>query len=249
MNDNQCVSISFFRFEGIINKTWGFAQLLNSRFILNRNKNIVFFKPLGTGSGLGYRAWPKFGVIGLFIVWKDIEDSMGFAESPYFNSLLSKSEEQYTVLMQPTTSRGTWSGFNDWKLSETDSSTTVICALTRATIKSKFLFDFWNMVPKISKKQYNFPGLLFSQGVGEVPLLEQATFMIWENKQSMEDFAYHTFHGKAIEKVRKVNGFKEQMFTRFQPVMAFGTWEGKNILENYSIPAYQIEKVNVPAFI
>jgi spheroidene monooxygenase len=249
MNDNQCASISFFRFEGLINKAWGFAQLLNSRFILNGKKNIDFFKPLGTGSGLGYRAWPKFGVIGLFIVWKNKEDAMAFTESSYFNSLVSKSEEQYTVLMQPSSSRGTWSGFNDWKLSDTKSSTTVICALTRATIKRRFLLDFWRMVPEISKKQFNFPGLIFSQGVGEVPLLEQATFTIWENKQSMEEFAFQTFHGKAIEKVRKVNGFREQMFTRFQPIMAFGTWEGKNILENYSIPTFQIEKVKVPAFI
>lgn len=247
MNDNQCASISFFRFEGVINKSWGFAQLLISRLVLRRKKNIDFFKPLGTGSGLGYRAWPKFGVIGLFIVWKNKEEAMTFTESSYFNSLISKSEEQFTVLMQPTTSRGTWSDFNDWKLSKTDSSTPIICALTRATIKKRFLLDFWRMVPEISRKQYNSPGLIFSQGVGEIPLLEQATFTIWENKQSMEEFAFHTFHGKAVEKVRKVNGFKEQMFTRFQPIMAIGTWEGKNIFEDYNVPTFhRVENTEVP---
>jgi len=247
MNDNQCVSISFFKFEGIINKTWGFAQLLNSRFMLGRKKSIEFFKPLGTGSGLGYRAWPRFGMIGLLIVWKNREEALAFTESSYFISLLSKSEEQFTVLMDPISSRGSWSGFGDWKFSESNSSTSVICALTRATIKRKFLFEFWRMVPDISKKQYKSPGLIFSQGVGEIPLLEQATFTIWENKESMEDFAYRTFHGKAVEKVRRENGFKEQMFTRFQPIMAFGTWEGKNILENYAIPSFNMEKITVPA--
>jgi spheroidene monooxygenase len=248
MNDNQCTSISFFRFEGVFNKTWGFSQLLNSKFILRQNKNIDFFKPLGTGSGLGYRAWPKFSVIGLMIVWKNREEAFNFTESSYFRSLQSKSKEQYTIFMDPVSSRGTWSGFNQWGFAEPNQFSKVICALTRATIKPKFLFDFWRMVPNISKKQYKFPGLIFSQGIGEIPFLEQATFTIWENKKSMEDFALRTFHGKAVEKVRSVNGFKEQMFTRFQPVAAFGTWEGKNILENYAISSFTSEKVIAPAF-
>ncbi|MFD2201626.1 spheroidene monooxygenase [Shivajiella indica] len=249
MNDNQCVTISFFKFEGIINKIWGFAQLVISRLMLSRNEQVEFFKPLGSGSGLGYKAWPRFGLIGLLVVWKNKEDALAFTESSYFQSLLLKSEEQFTVFMKPVSSRGTWSGFGNWKISENDSSSEVICAITRATIKRKFLFDFWRMVPDISKNQYNFPGLIFSQGVGEVPLLEQATFTIWENKQSMESFAYRSFHGKAIEKVRRENGFKEQMFTRFQPVMVFGTWDGKHILEKYGIPSYSMERVEVPVLI
>jgi spheroidene monooxygenase len=91
--------------------------------------------------------------------------------------------------------------------------------------------------------------LIFSQGVGEIPFLEQATFTIWEDKKSMEEFAFGTFHGNAIEKVRSVNGFKEQMFTRFQPVAAFGTWGGKNILEKYAIPTFTTEKTIVPVLI
>jgi spheroidene monooxygenase len=246
MNVNQCTSISFFRFQGVLNKTWGFAQLLNSKFVLGQNMEIDFFKPLGTGSGLGYRAWPRFDVIGLMIVWKSREGAMAFTQSSYFQSLQSKSREQYTIFMDPISSRGTWSGFGEWEFSEPNQSSTVICALTRATIKTKFLFDFWRMVPNISKKQYKFPGLVFSQGVGEIPFLEQATFTIWENKESMEDFAFRTFHGKAVEKVRSVKGFKEQMFTRFQPVATFGTWGGKNILEKYAIPSFTTEIITVP---
>lgn len=246
MDNTHCATISFFRFEGLTNKIWGFSQLLNAKLILKRKKDIEFFKALGTGSGLGYRAWPQFGVIGILIVWKNRDLAQSFLESSYFQRLRSKSEEQFTIFMQASASRGTWSGFGDWQLTENNTSNPVICALTRATIKRKFLFEFWKMVPEISKKQHLFPGLIFSQGVGEVPLLEQATFTIWENKQQMEAFAFNTFHGKAVEKVRKVNGFREQMFTRFEPIMTHGTWNGKNILEEYGVPIYQIEKNNSP---
>jgi spheroidene monooxygenase len=101
------------------------------------------------------------------------------------------------------------------------------------------------MVPTISKTQKDYRGLIFSQGVGEVPILEQATFTIWESVQSMEEFAYNTFHGKAVQRVRQANGFKEQMFTRFKPIMTLGSWEGKNILAEYNVP--EISTVNTAA--
>lgn len=95
--------------------------------------------------------------------------------------------------------------------------------MTRATIKKKYLLDFWKMVPEISIIQREYSGLIFSQGVVEIPLLEQATFSIWENIQSMEEFAYTTFHGKAIQRVRQANGFKEQIYTKFKPILSFGS--------------------------
>ena len=240
MNNIQCASMTFFKFDGILNQSWGLSKLLKLRFSIKKNKHVGFFKLLGAGSGLGYRAWPKYGVIGVFMVWDDIELAKDFFQSNQFVKLSGICSEQYTVFLEPTSSRGTWSGFGNWKIASSEKQNNgLVCALTRATIKRKYLLDFWKMVPSISKIQKDYPGLIFSQGIGEVPVLEQATFTIWENTQSMEEFAYTTFHGKAIQKVRQANGFKEQMFTRFNPVMSYGTWGGLNLLEKYGVPTLE----------
>lgn len=240
MNKIQCTSMTFIKFEGILNQFWGISKLLHLRFTIKKNKHVEFFKLLGAGSGLGYRAWPKYGVIGVFMVWDEIDEAKAFFHSDRFTNISATSSEQYTVFLQPSSSRGTWSGFGNWRFgSQENGNKGLVCALTRATIKRRYLYDFWKMVPSISMIQKNYPGLIFSQGVGEVPVLEQATFTIWENTQSMEEFAYTTFHGKAIQRVRQANGFKEQMFTRFNPIMSYGTWEGSNLLEKYGVPVME----------
>lgn len=246
MKDIQCASMTFFKFDGILNQTWGMTQLLSLKFNFRKYHQPEFFKLLGAGSGLGYRAWPKLGVTGVFMVWKNEEAAKEFFGSKAFKNLQKTSTEQFTVLMQPTSSRGTWSGFGNWRISDDEKDPNgIVCALTRATIKKKYLIDFWKMVPAISKTQNGYRGLIFSQGVGEIPILEQATFTIWENVASMEEFAYTTFHGKAVQRVRQANGFKEQVFTRFKPIMTLGSWQGKNILAEYNVP--EISTVNTAA--
>lgn len=246
MKDIQCASMTFFKFNGILNQIWGMTLLLSLKFNFSKYDQFEFFKLLGAGSGLGYRAWPKFGVIGVFMIWKSAEGAKEFFESKTFKRIQETCKEQFTVLMQPTSSRGTWSGFGNWRILDNEKDPKgIVCALTRATIKKKYLIDFWKMVPTISKTQKDYRGLIFSQGVGEVPILEQTTFTIWESVQSMEEFAYNTFHGKAVQRVRQANGFKEQMFTRFKPIMTLGSWEGKNILAEYNVP--EISTVNTAA--
>jgi len=237
MNNIQCASMTFFKFDGILNQAWGISKLVKFRLSLKKNKHVEFFKLLGAGSGLGFRAWPKYGVLGVFMVWDDIEEAKDFFISEQFVKLSRICSEQYTLFLKPTSSRGTWSGFGNWKIvSQEKENKGLVCALTRATIKRKFLFEFWKMVPPISHSQKDYRGLIFSQGIGELPVLEQATFTVWESPQNMEEFAYSAFHGEAIQKVRQANGFKEQMFTRFKPILTFGTWEGKNVLQNYNLP-------------
>jgi hypothetical protein len=48
----------------------------------------------------------------------------------------------------------------------------------------------------------------------------------------MKKFAYQSMHAMAIRITRKRKGFKEDMYTRFQPVATVGTWKGENPLLN-----------------
>lgn len=224
----QIATISFFRYQGFRNKMWGMSQMHRVRKPMQRTDGQLFFKPLGTGGGLGYSIKPNLSVYGLLVVWENPEAAETFLKGPIFESFKIHSEEQYTVFLKPLTSRGSWSGFGDWVFQEKDQNNPLISALTRATIKNRFLFPFWRMVPRTSREHSQSEGLLFSQGIGEIPLLEQATFTVWENHEYMEKFAYGSFHGEAVTKTRQKNGFREEMFTRLQPYETRGSWYGKD---------------------
>jgi spheroidene monooxygenase len=174
-------------------------------------------------------------VYGLLVVWENETLANDFLQSSLFNQYVAHSVENYSVFLKPISSRGAWSGFSDWQFSDPNPNSEVIAALTRATLKTKFLFKFWSMVPRVSKEHENFEGLLFTKGVGEIPLMEQATFSVWKNKTCMEKFAMTTFHGEAVMETRRRNGFNEEMFTRLKPYKTTGTWGGKNPLSGYVI--------------
>lgn len=232
----QCAVLQLFSFEGTIAKTWGAYRMVLSRLFTPQFPGLQFIKPLGIGSGHGYRAWPKWEASGFFMVFESPQAAMAFRGRKEFRELLEKSDENYCIFMSPTSSRGSWSGFDGWQLHQNLDSSGPICSLTRATLKPEFLYRFWKMVSPISLEQKDYQGLIFSQGIGELPLVEQATFTVWENVSAMETFARKTFHGEAVREVYRLNGFKEQMFTRFLPWHTEGTWQGKDALAPYLAP-------------
>ena len=92
------------------------------------------------------------------------------------------------------------------------------------------------MVPQISREHQNAEGIIFSKGIGEYPFIEQATFTVWESIGSMNNFARRNTHQSAIQVTREKKGFREEMFTRFQPVRFEGNWSNfpYQRLNNYS---------------
>ncbi|GMQ31406.1 spheroidene monooxygenase [Algoriphagus confluentis] len=229
----QCAVLQLFSFKGAISKTWGAYRMFHSRLFTPYFPGLQFIKPLGIGSGHGYRAWPKWEASGFFMVFENAKAAMDFRSREEFGEFLEKSEENYCIFMTPTSSRGSWSSFDSWQISEEKGTSGLICSLTRASLKPEFLYRFWKMVSPISLEQKDYKGLVFSQGIGELPLVEQATFTVWESVEEMEAFARKSFHGEAVREVYRLNGFKEQMFTRFFPWHSEGTWGGKDALAPY----------------
>ena len=195
---------------------------------LRKQQGVVFFKPLGTGGGAGYSIWPDFSVYGLLVVWESEQQAEAYLESALYKDYTAHSCEQYTLFLAPVRSKGSWSGFSDWRMETDEQPEQLVAALTRATLKARFVIPFWKMTPGVSREHENFAGLLFSKGVGEIPLLEQATFTVWEKQTDLESFAFRNFHAEAIRRTREKNGFSEQMFTRFRPLKAVGSWNGQN---------------------
>jgi hypothetical protein len=77
-------------------------------------------------------------------------------------------------------------------------------------------------------------GLIFTKGVGEIPLLQMATLSIWENLDALKKFAYNSpEHREAIKKTHQIDWYKEEMFARFQPYKSTGVWDGEDLLGPY----------------
>lgn len=136
--------------------------------------------------------------------------------------------ETYTMLLEPIEGYGYWDGKKVFgNLPKQSNYDGTIAILTRATIRLSKLKAFWQNVAGVASQMANAPGLNCSFGIGEIPFIKQATFSIWNNKESMKAFAYKMHeHSEVIKKTRKENWYSEDMFVRFKLLKSYGTIKG-----------------------
>ena len=206
---------------------------------LKKVRGQEFYKLLGTGRE-DFNPYPDFSTYGLLQVWENEAHATHFFEShSLLHSYLKKSSERYTLYLKNIMARGSWDGGNPFIKSSGLTHIPKIAVITRATIKTKFLFRFWNYVPRSQQHLKDNKGLLFTKGIGELPFKNMATFSIWENLDALNTFAYQTSgHVGAIGKTRTLKWYSEELFSRFQPYRSEGSWDGLDILG----PTRQLEK-------
>jgi hypothetical protein len=77
------------------------------------------------------------------------------------------------------------------------------------------MLDFLINTSKASRSIKYHDGALFYKGVGELPIIEQATISIWESEEKMKLYAYNNSeHMKIISKARKRKWYSEELFVR-----------------------------------
>ena len=68
--------------------------------------------------------------------------------------------------------------------------------------------------------------MIYTKGIGEVPVVQMATFSLWKNFNAVKEFAYKSKeHKEAMRKTRKNKWYKEELFSRFHPYKSLGTWD------------------------
>lgn len=239
MNTTQIVTITFFQYEGWKDKWWGFRQMGIAPGKLVNIEGLTFTKMLGSGGGNGFHIWPNFGVYGLLAVWEnEIAARQFMRTNPVFSQLKQKSKEQWTVFMRTLMSHGSWEGINPFAGKEQVDEDAPVCVLTRATIKANKLWQFWQFVPQVSRSVGQQEGRRFSVGVGELPLIQQATFSIWDSSRAMKAYAYSSkFHKEVVRKTRSLAWYKEELFARFTPYAEEGTWQGNTLIHSLVAPS------------
>lgn len=227
---SQITTITFFKFDTFKQKIWGFKMMNAAHQYLAKAKGQTFYKLMGSGRGNGFNPFPDWSVYSLLQVWENETAANDFFNHSELNELYqNNTKEVWTLYLKNIMAKGEWSGGNPFEVSsDLDKKNLYLGIITRARIKTSKLIKFWRYVPTSQKRIDKMKGLLYTKGIGEVPIVQMATFSIWKDFESLKAFAYDSEeHKKAIQLTRELDWYKEELFARFQPYKSLGTWQGK----------------------
>jgi len=214
----QTTLISFFQYKGFRNKWQALGRMGRPPIVMNEIEGMTFFKPLGTGSGNGFSIRPDFSTFGFIAVFETETLAKDFLKSTTLQEYTKTATSYSNVLLYTIKSHGEWSKQNPFQASTPFDKSKPLGVITRATIKPSLAHKFWRYVPSVSKSMNNYKELIFSKGIGEFPLLMQATFSLWSDAESMMNYAYQNpKHAEMVKKTRELGWYSEELFARFQP--------------------------------
>lgn len=214
----QTTLLSFFRYSGFRNKWQALGRMGRPPIRMDAVEGLTFFKPLGTGAGNGFSIRPDFSTFGIVAVLESEELAKAFLASETMKEYTQNAIAFSHVLMHTIKSHGEWSQQNPFEASVKFDQKKPLGVITRATIKPKLAHKFWRYVPSVSKSMEGYKELVFSKGIGEFPLLMQATFSLWSDAESMINYAYQNpKHAEMVKKTRELGWYSEELFARFEP--------------------------------
>ena len=228
----QITTLSFCKYTSLRNKFWGLKMMQFAHKGIANTNGLTFYRLLGSGRGKGFNPFPDWSVYCLLQVWESEEAANAFFNSSdLIKQYTDHTDELFTLYMKNISAGGTWVGKTPFKKGADLNPELPIAVITRATIKWNWLIRFWKYVPTSQKALEGNEGLIYTKGVGEIPIVQMATFSLWKNFEAVKQFAYNSKqHQEAIRRTRKNDWYKEELFARFQPYKSVGTWGGKDLL-------------------
>ena len=185
------------------------------------NKNLIntdglkFIKLFGTGSREGFSLIPDFSSYVIISSWENDHFRKKFiAKNSIINEIINRSSSRVEIKIDPYSFKGSWNGINPFKNSSLYSGGKII-VITRARVRFNKLINFLINTSLAAKSIKSHNGAEFYKGIGELPIIEQATISIWKSEQEMKDYAYSDKnHLKIINKARKDKWYSEELFVR-----------------------------------
>lgn len=220
----QAISIRFLSFKGFSKKRFAFAAMGKSRFKPWTGEGLVFAKHLGVGMGNGFSVIPDFSTYAFLGVFESEESSkLFFTKNAQWLEYASQSDTITGWDAYAIKGHGSWNGKQPFQFHDLPPDFDgKIAVITRASIRWSQAWRFWMNVPASSKNIELQEGLLLAKGVGELPIVEQATFSLWNSQKELDQFAYRSRqHAPMIKKTRQYNWYKEEMFVRMAVVMNY----------------------------
>lgn len=210
-------------------RLWGFGRYIFGKFPFRNVPGLLFCKILGSGFNGGFSTKPSLTKQGFFCVFDTKQNAEVFKQSSLIlRAYKSHANEFFIATLHAYSSRGSWSGFTLDEVNHPPASGP-IASLTRASIRPFKAIQFWARAKPAEQAVKVASGSILTAGLGEAPYFRQATFTIWENLKSIDEYAQSGAHLSAIKAAYGENYFSESMFTRFRVGSANGVWQGKYV--------------------
>lgn len=228
---------------------WGLLQLVRGPFTRPSAPGMQWRKVLGSGHEGGFGLRPGLNRLGLFCAFADDVSARAWLSTDSEPARWrSRARELLCLVLEPESSRGSWSGHGlavtpreAVDAGEADHAVhtdragqagaaqraraTPVASLTRASIRPTKAARFWSYSPAAEQSLAQAPGCLLAVGLGEAPLLRQATFSLWRDQASMDAYARTGAHQEAIRQAYANGFFSESMFVRFRVIEHHGGLE------------------------
>lgn len=209
-------------------RLWGWGRfLVGPRAARRAAPGLRFVRQMGSGHQGGFGLRPDLGIQGLFCGFDRAEAAQAFAEgSPLVEAYRRHAHELAVLTLQPWQAKGSWGGLAVAAQGEAPASGP-IAALTRASIRPQAAREFWRHAPAAQAGLAGAEGCLLAVGLGEAPLLRQATVSLWRSVADMDAYARRGGHQAAIRAAQQGRHFSESMFLRLRPLGLQGVWRGR----------------------
>ena len=212
---------------------WALGRLVMGAGPLRDVPGLRFARVLGSGRQGGFGLRPGLDCQGVFALFDGLQDAMRFAnDSACAAAYRSRAAEGFSAVLLATSAKGSWSGQGMAAAAAAPDPSLPhlpVAALTRAAIRPRHLLRFWRHSPPAERELAQAPGCRLAVGLGEAPLLRQATFSLWDNTAAMDHYARQGAHQRAIQAAYGGHYFSESMFVRFVPLALQGRWHGRDV--------------------
>jgi spheroidene monooxygenase len=215
-------------------RAWALQRYVLGSWPFRGLEGLMLVKVLGSGHDGGFVLRPSGTRQGLLCLFETAAQARHFLQdSPIVAEYRANAREFFATRLRAYSCRGSWSGVPVPAVATPPARTEgPIATLTRASIRPRSATAFWKMAPATQAGLEEAPGCRLAVGLGEAPLLRQATFSLWENSDSMERYARSGAHMAAIQAAQQQDFFSESMFVRFRPVEVEGVWKGRRYPES-----------------
>jgi hypothetical protein len=219
---------------------WGWLRLVAGATPYKDVPGLTMAKVMGSGHGGGFSLRPSATHQGLICTFSHFDLALQFLDSPAVQAYRSRARECWTGVLAVQSARGHWDK-QAWQASSAQAlgeqtrlnDPAPFAVLTRASIVPTKAMAFWRYAPAAQADLGQAPGCLLAMGLGEVPLVRQCTFSLWEDTAAMLQYAHQGAHQTASAAAYKHQFFSESLFVRMQVLQMAGVWQGRT----FQLPA------------
>ena len=224
----QHVLFSYFELPRARDKFFALANMGRGVERFGRPAGMEWLKLLGSGGGPGgFGLWPNWGGYALLAAFPTRVLAEAALDAPLWRAYAEHSDlagdaahpGTRHLLLRPLQVHGRWDGAEPFRTGGDYDRDAPVAVLTRARIRARHLPAFWSRVARVSESAREYPERAFSVGVGELPVVQQATVSLWTSGRAMEAYAYRSrYHAEVVRLTRQRGWYSEELFCRFAVV-------------------------------